>query len=60
MALYPEVQRRGQEEIDKVIGRNRLPAVDDRPSLPYIECIMKEVLRWRPIVPLCTFFLPPY
>jgi cytochrome P450 len=52
MALYPDVQRRGQEEVDRVIGSKRLPKVSDRTSLPYVEHIMREVLRWRPVAPL--------
>jgi hypothetical protein len=45
LVLYPEVQTRGQEELDRVIGRDRLPTFDDRPALPYIEGIVKESLR---------------
>ena len=45
MVLYPHEFKKAQEEIDKVIGRNRLPNLDDRPSLPYLECVLKEVLR---------------
>ncbi|KNG81214.1 putative cytochrome P450 [Aspergillus nomiae NRRL 13137] len=50
MALYPEAQRKGQEEIDRVIG-NRLPTFADRDNLPYIDAMVKEVLRWHPVVP---------
>jgi hypothetical protein len=45
MILYPECQRKAQEEIDKVIGIGRLPEFDDRESLPYVEWLMQEVLR---------------
>jgi len=45
LVLYPEVQIRGQEELDRVIGNDRLPTFDDRPFLPYIEGIIKETLR---------------
>ena len=41
-----------QKEIDTVVGRDRLPTFEDRPSLPYLECIMSEVLRWGVPVPL--------
>lgn len=51
MCLYPEVQKKAQEEIDRVIGRERLPQVVDRPSLPYVEAVFKETLRWFPVVP---------
>ncbi|KAE8146925.1 cytochrome P450 [Aspergillus avenaceus] len=49
MALYPEVQRKAQEEIDRVVGE-RLPEFSDRESLPYIEAMVKELLRWHPVV----------
>jgi cytochrome P450 len=52
MVLYPDVQRRAQGEIDSVVGRDRLPTFEDRASLPYIESILRETLRWHPIVPL--------
>ncbi|TFK87371.1 cytochrome P450 [Polyporus arcularius HHB13444] len=52
MVLYPQVLKKGQEEIDRVVGSNRLPDFDDRENLPYIEAIFQEVLRWRPVVPL--------
>jgi len=51
MVLHPEVQAKGQEEIDRVIGRDRLPTFDDRQSLPYIEAIYREVLRLNPPLP---------
>ena len=55
MALYPEVQKKAQAEIDSVIGPNRLPNFEDRPSLPYINAIVKETLRWHLPAPLGAF-----
>ena len=52
MARYPEVQKKAQAEIDTVIGPNRLPDFHDRPSLPYINAIVKELSRWNLVVPL--------
>ena len=52
MMLHSEVQRKAQEQIDKVIGHDRLPQFSDKKDLPYIDCILWEVLRWKPIVPL--------
>lgn len=37
MALYPDVQRKAQAELDKVTQKQRLPTFLDRPDLPYIE-----------------------
>ena len=52
MALYPEIQRCAQEEIEKVIGNDRLPTWDDQPNLPYVCALIKEVLRVAPAAPL--------
>ena len=52
MALFPRVQRKAQEEIDSVIGGDRFPTTEDRKELPYIDAIVKETLRWHPVVPL--------
>lgn len=46
MVLYPEVQRRGQEEVDWVLGKGNLPTLDDLANLSYLEAIYKEVLRF--------------
>ena len=52
MTLYPDVLRRAQEEIDRVIGPDRLPTFEDRKDLPYMEALIKETLRWENVVPL--------
>ena len=52
MALYPEVQAKAQSEIDRVTGTDRLPSFKDRDSLPYLNALVKEVLRWNPVAPL--------
>lgn len=55
MLLHPDVVRKAHEELDKVVGRDRLPTFQDRPNLPYIECVLKEVLRWNPATPLSEY-----
>ena len=45
MLLHPEVQQRAQSEIDAVVGRDRLPDLNDRESLPYVQCVVNEVMR---------------
>ena len=52
MLLHPEVQDRAQQDIDTVVGRDRMPNFDDRPAMPYIDAICHEVLRWKPTSPL--------
>ena len=52
MATCPEFQEKAQAEIDRVVGQERLPDYNDRESLPYIEAMYREILRWRPPGPL--------
>ena len=57
MALYPEVQKKAQAEIDAIVGPNRLPDFHDRPSLPYIDAIIKESSRWNLVLPFGRCFV---
>ena len=52
MVTYPEVQARVHAELDDIIGPGRLPRLDDRGKLPYLESTIAEVLRISTIVPL--------
>ncbi|KAJ2912765.1 hypothetical protein MD484_g7648, partial [Candolleomyces efflorescens] len=52
MLLHPAVLKKAQAEMDQVVGNRRLPTLEDRDSLPYFDCVLKEVLRWNPLVPL--------
>ena len=52
MALNPDVQARAQEEIDRIVGKDRLPKVSDRVNLKYVDCVMREVMRLNPVAPL--------
>jgi cytochrome P450 len=47
MILHPHVLKKAQEELDRVIGRSRLPELSDRKDLPYINAIVMEILRWE-------------
>lgn len=49
MVLFPEVQKKAQEELDRKVGSDRLPTWKDEESLPYVRGLIKEVLRWRPV-----------
>ena len=59
MAQHPSVLKRAQDELDTVIGPDRLPGYSDRPDLPYIEAIVKEVLRWHSVTPMGGAFELP-
>lgn len=52
MTIHPEIQKKAQEELDRVIGPDRLPTWEDRSQLPYIDAILKETLRWNAATPL--------
>lgn len=52
MLVYPDVQRKAQEEIDRVVGTARLPDFTDRQSLPYLSGVIDECIRWLPVGPL--------
>jgi Cytochrome P450 len=45
MVLNPDVFKKAQAEIDQKIGTDRLLDFDDRESLPYFDCVLKEVFR---------------
>jgi hypothetical protein len=52
MARNPAVQRRAQTELDLAVPDGRLPILSDFVDLPYTAAIVKETLRWKPVVPL--------
>jgi hypothetical protein len=50
--MHPEAQAKAFEEIDRVIGHDRLPTLADLDNLPYIEALVKETFRWSPPLPI--------
>ncbi|KAF8600198.1 cytochrome P450 [Ceratobasidium sp. AG-I] len=54
MAAFPEAQRKAQAELDAVVGNDRAPTLEDFPRLPYIQAILNECHRWRPVAPLAV------
>ena len=43
LVAFPEVQKKAQEEMDRVVGNDRAPTIEDVEHLPYIQAIIKEV-----------------
>ena len=52
MSLNPDIQRKAQAELDRVVGLDRLPNFEDYEDLIYVRAIMLESLRWMPPTPL--------
>ncbi|KAG8908736.1 hypothetical protein FRB99_002974 [Tulasnella sp. 403] len=49
---HPDAQKQAQQELDSVVGPDRLPTAEDLPNLPYVQAFVKEVYRMRPVAPL--------
>ncbi|XP_030796822.1 cytochrome P450 2C9 isoform X1 [Rhinopithecus roxellana] len=48
---HPEVTAKVQEEIERVIGRNRSPCMQDRSHMPYTDAVVHEVQRYIDLLP---------
>ncbi|KAI0791938.1 cytochrome P450 [Abortiporus biennis] len=52
MIAHPDVQRKAQEELDRVVGRSRTPTRADLDHLPYFTAVVRELLRYRSPAPI--------
>lgn len=52
LVTNPEVLRAAHNELDSMVGSDRLPTFEDERKLPYIKALSKETLRWRPVAVL--------
>lgn len=41
MLLHPEAQKRAHQELDRVIGRERVPTFDDLPKLSFLRATVR-------------------
>lgn len=49
MTVFPSVQEKACEEIDRVVGPERLPTLDDFDDMPYLRAVVLENFRWCPL-----------
>ncbi|RXW11943.1 hypothetical protein EST38_g13911 [Candolleomyces aberdarensis] len=55
MVQNPDVQKKAQKDIDEAVSRlGRLPDFREYRALPYIQALVWEVLRWRPVAPVAV------
>ena len=54
MTLYPDVQRKAQQELDRIVGPKRLPDYSDHDDLVYIQAIALETMRWMMVLPMAV------
>ncbi|EXJ68791.1 uncharacterized protein A1O5_07722 [Cladophialophora psammophila CBS 110553] len=52
LTKWPHIQKKAQQEIDAVVSEDRSPVWSDYAKLPYVNAIVKEAMRWRPVTPL--------
>ncbi|XP_012791248.2 cytochrome P450 2C21-like [Sorex araneus] len=48
---YPEVAAKAQKEIERVIGKQRSPCMQDRSNMPYMDALVHEVQRFIDLIP---------
>jgi cytochrome P450 len=52
LLTHPETMRKSRAEIDAIVGTGRLVEESDISNLPYLQCVVKETLRLRPVGPV--------
>ncbi|XP_071962277.1 cytochrome P450 2J4-like [Antedon mediterranea] len=52
MLVFPDVQKKVQDELDKVVGREKNVTMSDRKELPYTQAVIKEILRMCNVIPM--------
>jgi cytochrome P450 len=55
MALHPEVQKKAQRSLDRILCGERLPDFGDFARAPYVAAVVNEVFRWHPVTPFAVY-----
>ncbi|GBM61724.1 Cytochrome P450 2C38 [Araneus ventricosus] len=56
LSKHPDVQKKIQEELDSVVGRERLPSWTDKPNLPYLDATIQELSRVAALFLVLTMY----
>lgn len=60
MGLFPEVQARAREEVDRFFGEGRTPNFASQDDMPYIHAVILESFRWNPPASLGGDLIRPF
>ncbi|KAE9387845.1 cytochrome P450 [Gymnopus androsaceus JB14] len=52
LVCNPDILKKGQAAVDAIVGDDRLPGIVDEGKIPYVDALVMEGLRWRPVLPL--------
>lgn len=50
LTSQPHVLPKAHAELDRVIGRDRMPEFADQDDLPYCNAVIREIMRWRSVI----------
>ncbi|GBN61637.1 Cytochrome P450 2C39, partial [Araneus ventricosus] len=56
LSKHPDVQKKVQEELDSVVGRERLPSWTDKQNLPYLDATIQELYRKAALFLVLTMY----